>query len=112
MIMDKATSNLTTVNFQSNKEERLFSNETFFYPKCSLIFSHLTVSVMNVTYFQAKYIIKENYLAGQLITPRMRATLIDWLVDVQQQYHLFPETLHLCVAIIDMFLQVSYVANI
>uniref|UniRef100_A0A1B6KGT7 Cyclin N-terminal domain-containing protein n=1 Tax=Graphocephala atropunctata TaxID=36148 RepID=A0A1B6KGT7_9HEMI len=56
-------------------------------------------------HLEATFPIKENYLAGQNITPRMRATLIDWLVDVQQQYHLFPETLHLCVAILDMFLQ-------
>uniref|UniRef100_A0A1B6LMJ4 Cyclin N-terminal domain-containing protein n=1 Tax=Graphocephala atropunctata TaxID=36148 RepID=A0A1B6LMJ4_9HEMI len=56
-------------------------------------------------HLEATFPIKENYLAGQNITPRMRATLIDWLVDVQHLYHLFPETLHLCVAILDMFLQ-------
>ncbi|XP_054277599.1 G2/mitotic-specific cyclin-B2-like [Macrosteles quadrilineatus] len=54
---------------------------------------------------EAKCAITENYLAGRLVTPRMRATLVDWLVEVQQQYHLFPETLHLSVAITDMFLQ-------
>ncbi|XP_046662606.1 LOW QUALITY PROTEIN: G2/mitotic-specific cyclin-B2-like [Homalodisca vitripennis] len=54
---------------------------------------------------EMNYPVAENYLYGQQITPRMRSTLIDWLVDVQQQYHLFPETLHICVAILDMFLQ-------
>jgi len=54
---------------------------------------------------ESKYSVRENYMAGQKITPRMRATLVDWLVEVQQQYHLLPETLHLCVGILDMFLQ-------
>ena len=37
----------------------------------------------------------------------MRATLIDWLVEVAEEYRLVPETLHLAVNYIDHFL--SYV---
>lgn len=36
----------------------------------------------------------------------MRATLIDWLVEVQRQFSLVLETFHLTVGIIDRYLQV------
>jgi hypothetical protein len=57
--------------------------------------------------FQAKYPIKQNYLEGQEVTSKMRGVLIDWLVDVHQQFHLLAETLYLTVAIIDRYLQVE-----
>jgi len=38
------------------------------------------------------------------INPRMRAVLIDWLVEVHMKYKLRPETLFLAVAILDRFL--------
>jgi hypothetical protein len=40
----------------------------------------------------------------QFINERMRAILIDWLVDVHLKFKLAPETLHLTVNIIDRFL--------
>lgn len=33
----------------------------------------------------------------------MRRTLIDWLVDVHLKYKLLPETLFICVNLIDRF---------
>lgn len=39
----------------------------------------------------------------------MRATLVDWLVEVHNQFHLTLETLHMTVAIIDRYLQVNLV---
>ncbi|KAL1110189.1 hypothetical protein AAG570_008266 [Ranatra chinensis] len=39
------------------------------------------------------------------VSSRMRAVLIDWLVEVQVQYKLMQETLHLSVGILDRFLQ-------
>lgn len=50
--------------------------------------------------------IKKGYLAGQEVTPKMRCVLVDWLVEVHQQFRLMQETLYLTVAIIDRFLQV------
>lgn len=49
--------------------------------------------------------IREDYLKGREITPRVRAVLIDWLVEVQQEYHLLQETLHITVGILDTYLQ-------
>lgn len=39
----------------------------------------------------------------QEINPKMRRTLIDWLVDVHLKYKLLPETLFICVNLIDRF---------
>ncbi|CAK9811737.1 G2/mitotic-specific cyclin-B [Anthophora plagiata] len=54
---------------------------------------------------ESKFPIVEGYLGGQEVTPKMRSVLIDWLVEVHQQFHLMQETLYLTVAIIDRFLQ-------
>ena len=47
------------------------------------------------------------FLAGGLILPKMRAVLIDWLVEVHQQFSMLQETLYLTIAILDRFLQKS-----
>jgi hypothetical protein len=57
--------------------------------------------------FQTKYPIKQNYLEGQEVTSKMRGVLVDWLVEVHEQFHLVAETLYLTVAIIDRYLQVD-----
>lgn len=44
-------------------------------------------------------------MAGQpLINKSMRAILVDWLVEVAEEYHLVPETLYLSVNYIDRVL--------
>ncbi|XP_076294867.1 G2/mitotic-specific cyclin-B-like isoform X2 [Lasioglossum baleicum] len=57
---------------------------------------------------ESKYHVKQAYLTGQEITPKMRSVLVDWLVEVHQQFRLLQETLYLTVAIIDRFLQVFH----
>ncbi|XP_041975405.1 G2/mitotic-specific cyclin-B2 isoform X2 [Aricia agestis] len=60
-----------------------------------------------LTQLEEKYPIEEDYLKFQtVITGKMRATLIDWLVEVQRQFKLVLETFHLTVGIIDRYLQV------
>lgn len=52
--------------------------------------------------------VREDYLkvTGATILPKMRAVLVDWLIQVHQQFNLLQETLYLTVAILDRFLQV------
>jgi len=50
------------------------------------------------------YTVKEDFLAGCPITGKMRAVLVDWLVEVQQQFRLLQETLFLTMSIIDRYL--------
>eukprot|EP00088_Acartia_fossae_P021069 TRINITY_DN2254_c0_g3_i1.p1 TRINITY_DN2254_c0_g3~~TRINITY_DN2254_c0_g3_i1.p1 ORF type:complete len:444 (-),score=112.44 TRINITY_DN2254_c0_g3_i1:1025-2356(-) len=58
---------------------------------------------------EAKHLPKWNYMAKQTdITHSMRSILIDWLVEVGEEYKLQTETLHLAVNYIDRFL--SYMA--
>ncbi|KAL0851269.1 hypothetical protein ABMA28_007104 [Loxostege sticticalis] len=59
-----------------------------------------------LTELEEKYPIEFDHLKKQtVITGKMRATLIDWLVEVQRQFSLVLETFHLTVGIIDRYLQ-------
>ncbi|KAI8438370.1 hypothetical protein MSG28_010924 [Choristoneura fumiferana] len=59
-----------------------------------------------LTELELKYPIEPDHLKKQsVITGKMRATLIDWLVEVQRQFSLVLETFHLTVGIIDRYLQ-------
>merc|ERR1711887_211507 len=51
--------------------------------------------------------VRSDFLSGCPITEKMRAVLIDWLVEVQMQFKLLQETLFLTVNIIDRFLAVE-----
>eukprot|EP00884_Botryococcus_braunii_P000828 jgi/Botrbrau1/10746/Bobra.180_2s0013.1 len=53
-----------------------------------------------------------NYMASQSdINEKMRAILVDWLVEVHSKFKLMPETLHLAIDLIDRFLQKSPVTR-
>lgn len=48
---------------------------------------------------------KSNYMSKQPdITPTMRTILVDWLVEVAEEYRLHPETLFLGISYVDRFL--------
>ena len=55
---------------------------------------------------EKEFPIKKGFLSGQEVTPKMRCVLVDWLVEVHQQFRLMQETLYLTISIIDRFLQV------
>lgn len=53
-----------------------------------------------------------NYMSTQAdLNPRMRAILVDWLVEVHMRYRLRPETLFLTVNLIDRYLSRAAVAR-
>jgi len=54
---------------------------------------------------EAGNIIKKDFLKGTTIVPRMRAVLIDWLVEVHTQFGLLQETLYMAIYLIDRYLQ-------
>lgn len=56
---------------------------------------------------QLQQSVRPHYLDGKTINGRMRAILVDWLVQVHSRFQLLQETLYMCVAIMDRFLQVS-----
>merc|ERR1712215_129543 len=51
--------------------------------------------------------VKANYLSGCPVTDKMRAVLVDWLVEVQIQFKLLQETLFMTIDTIDRFLAVE-----
>ncbi|XP_007533841.1 G2/mitotic-specific cyclin-B2 isoform X1 [Erinaceus europaeus] len=55
--------------------------------------------------------ISPHFLDGQDINGRMRAILVDWLVQVHSKFRLLQETLYMCVAVMDRFLQVQPVSR-
>lgn len=55
---------------------------------------------------EKKQAIRKNFLSEQkLMNPKMRSLLVDWLVNVHQQFKLLPETLYMGVSIMDRFFQ-------
>ncbi|KAI9544999.1 G2/mitotic-specific cyclin-B2 [Dissostichus eleginoides] len=55
--------------------------------------------------------VRPNYMQHYEITERMRALLVDWLVQVHSRFQLLQETLYLTVAVLDRFLQVQPVSR-
>ncbi|NXP13827.1 CCNB2 protein, partial [Thinocorus orbignyianus] len=49
--------------------------------------------------------IRPHYLDGETLNGSMRALLVDWLIRVHSKLRLMQETLYMCVAILDRFLQ-------
>jgi cyclin B len=55
---------------------------------------------------EEEFIVESNYMSKQNdINHRMRAILIDWLIDVHLKYKLNPETMYITVNLIDRYLE-------
>lgn len=71
----------------------------------------LVVEYVNDIYNYLRHVenvqnVRADYLGDQTeILPKMRAVLIDWLVEVHSQFKLLQETLYMTVYVIDKFLQ-------
>ncbi|KAI1889636.1 hypothetical protein AGOR_G00164990 [Albula goreensis] len=55
--------------------------------------------------------VRPKYMQGYEINERMRALLVDWLIQVHSRFQLLQETLYMTVAILDRFLQVQPVSR-
>ena len=74
----------------------------------------LVVEYVNEIYAYLRHLenvqnVREKYLSGKNVSntsimPKMRGVLVDWLIQVHQQFNLLQETLYLTVAILDRFL--------
>ena len=53
-----------------------------------------------------------DYMVSQTdINSKMRAILIDWLIDVHRKFELMPETLYLTVNIVDRYLSMRNISR-
>ena len=87
---------------QSATCQRWLSSTQFKPDYSTSIFHHL-LSTERHSLPSAAYM---DDIQGDLSFP-MRAILIDWLVEVAEEYHLQPQTLWLCIAYVDRFLAVQ-----
>lgn len=60
---------------------------------------------------EAQQSIRPRYMRGYDINGRMRALLVDWLIQVHSRFQLLQETLYMTVAVLDRFLQVQPVTR-
>uniref|UniRef100_A0A8D2LTB4 Cyclin B2 n=1 Tax=Varanus komodoensis TaxID=61221 RepID=A0A8D2LTB4_VARKO len=60
---------------------------------------------------QLEHCVSPFYLEGTELSGRMRAILVDWLVEVHAKFQLLQETLYMCVAIMDRYLQAQPVSQ-
>jgi len=74
----------------------------------------LVVQYVNEIYEYMRFLeraqaVKKDYLSGRIgvILPKMRSVLVEWLVEVHQQFSLLQETLYLSVCILDRYMQVN-----
>jgi cyclin B len=59
-----------------------------------------------LTKYEEKYLVNPEYMSNQRdINARMRAILIDWLIDVHLKYKLVPQTMYIAVNLIDRYLE-------
>lgn len=63
------------------------------------------VHVSLMMHWQVKFTIGDYMLRQPRVTPAMRAILVDWLVEVQQNFELHHETLYLAVKLTDLYLE-------
>ena len=54
---------------------------------------------------QEEYVLTAYMPTQQKINANMRAILVDWLVEVQENFELYHETLYLSVKIVDHYLE-------
>ncbi|GJQ09783.1 hypothetical protein GpartN1_g1574.t1 [Galdieria partita] len=68
--------------------------------------------IANHRRIERKFMPDPHYMTEQPdINERMRAILIDWLVDVHLKFKLLPETLYLTVNLIDRFLSLQHITR-
>ena len=69
--------------------------DEYFDDICDELFNH-----------EEKYLVNPQYMLNQTdINHKMRAILIDWLIDVHLKYKLLPQTMYIAVNLIDRYLE-------
>ena len=58
-------------------------------------------------HLETQHRVPEMFLQGHKVSPWMRSTVIDWLIQLQVGLTLLPETLYLTVAILDRYLSIE-----
>ncbi|XP_075431931.1 G2/mitotic-specific cyclin-B2-like [Ascaphus truei] len=62
-------------------------------------------------HLEVQQAVHPRYLEGKEVNERMRAILVDWLIQVHARFQLLQETLYMGIAVMDRFLQVQPVSR-
>jgi len=77
-----------------------------------LMATNYVTDIFQYLYAEEKFSRPRPYMSEQTdINSKMRAILVDWLVEVHMKFRLVPETLYLCVNIIDRYCNLVQVAR-
>ncbi|KAG6613396.1 Cyclin B [Phytophthora cinnamomi] len=103
-LMDKASPMVDVLPPKAGQEEHDIDSEDKNDPTmCWQYAEDITKYQLEI---EKKRKISSSYMARQSdITSKMRAILVDWLVDVHYKYGLLPQTLHIAVLLIDRYLE-------
>ncbi|XP_035702311.1 G2/mitotic-specific cyclin-B2 isoform X2 [Folsomia candida] len=109
----ESSSSDKTTSIKENNEVAVFSGQRFDVPdidaedgKNPLLLREYIQDICDYLFIlEKKYPIKIRYLEGRLINSKMRAVLLDWLVEVHYQFGFMPETLYMAAKTLDRYLQ-------
>lgn len=88
-------------------EESILDIDEFDSENTQLVSEYVKDIYVYLSQVEKQYRVSANFLDRKIVTTKMRAVLIDWLIQVHLKFHLLQETLYLCVQIIDAYLQVQ-----
>ncbi|KAJ0243285.1 Cyclin-A2-2 [Hirschfeldia incana] len=78
-------------------------------PQCCSLYAADIYDNINVAELQPRPLANYMELVQRDIDPAMRRILIDWLIEVSEDFKLVPDTLYLTVNLVDRFLSISCV---
>lgn len=88
-------------------EESILDIDEFDSDNTQLVSEYVKDIYAYLSQVEKQYRVAPNFLEKKIVSTKMRAVLIDWLIQVHLKFHLLQETLYLCVQIIDAYLQVQ-----
>lgn len=90
---------------ESMNKSELLDIDAFDTENTQLVAEYVKDIYNYLTLMEKKNRISTSFLDNKIVTSKMRAVLIDWLIQVHLKFHLLQETLYLCVQIIDAYLE-------
>ena len=95
-----STSNSTdTTSYSSQALEEVTDVDAQDSLQSLLVSEYVQDIYRHMWYLETQHSVPENFLQGQKVSAWMRATVIDWLIQLQMGFTLLTETLYLTVAI-------------
>jgi len=106
-IMEEVVDQESMEDVEVIEEESIVDIDEFDSDNTQLCAEYVKDIYKYLSQVEKQYRISPTFLDGKIVTTKMRAVLIDWLIQVHSKFHLLQETLYLCIQIIDAYLMVQ-----